>query len=116
MPAVNSWLSWIPDEVEATAIIEDDGDTDGIPRGARANATWTWVRDRIPRSGAHRPCARPRTRPRRSLRLGRGGAGARLCGPPRPAPEPPLDRRRHFSQAYWSDRRSAHVPAGESTE
>ncbi|RAA20338.1 siderophore-interacting protein, partial [Burkholderia multivorans] len=30
--------------------------------------------------------------------------------------ELPLDRRRHFSQAYWSDRRSAHVPAGESTE
>lgn len=117
VPAVNSWLSWIPDEVEATAIIEDDGDTDGIPQRQRANATWTWVRSTGSRGQALIDHVR-------DLGLGPAGlyvwvAGERgLVSAVRHGlrRELPLDRRRHFSQAYWSDRRSAHVPAGESTE
>lgn len=116
LPAVNSWLSWIPDEVQATAILEDDDDTDGIPQKQRKNATWTWVRSTGSRGQALVDHVRGLGLDTAGLYVWvageRGLVSAVRHGLRR---ELPLDRRRHFAQAYWSAGRSAQVTADEPT-
>lgn len=108
LPAVNSWLGWIPGEVEVTVILEDDGDREGIPQRQRTNATWTWVnRTDVPGQAIVDEV--------RGLGLDTNGLYVWAAGErglistvrSRLRHELPLDKKRRFSQFYWSAGRSA---------
>lgn len=103
LPAVNTWLESVPDEVETRVFIEEGhDDVESLPRVERAGGTWEWVTRDGDRGAALSRAIRTSVAPAAGLYA--WGAGEKtlvknLRGAFRE--QLGLDRGHHFTQFYW---------------
>ncbi|GAB3595496.1 siderophore-interacting protein [Microbacterium tumbae] len=103
LPAINSWLEVVPEEVTTRVFIEEDrADRESLPQAPHANGTWEWVTREGDRGAALAQAVR------RALGSGEGayawGAGEKtLVKHLRSVfrEHLGLDRSHHFTQFYW---------------
>lgn len=103
LPAINTWLESVPDDVATRVFIEEThGDVDALPRVERAGGTWEWVAREGDRGAALARAIRFSVTPDVGV-YGWGAGEKTLVKNVRGAYREHLglDRGHHFTQFYW---------------
>lgn len=103
LPAINTWLESVPDDVETRVFIEEGhDDVAALPQVVRAGGTWEWVAREGARGAALARTIRSSVAPDTGL-YGWGAGEKTLVKNVRGAfrEHLGLDRGHHFTQFYW---------------